>query len=78
MMSKGCRAEVDLQSALRAWVEPPKPEEPKGWGAVVEDDTGAYWTLYAPEAGVFINYREGKRRYAEIAAVRVLSEGVTS
>ena len=66
-----------MQAALREFATPtPKPEEPKGWGAVVEDDTGAMWTLYAPEAGAWINYREGKRLWSGIDAVRVVSEGV--
>jgi len=55
----------------------PKIEEPKGWGAVVEDDTGHYWTLYAPEAGAWINYSEGKCLWSGLTPVRVVSEGVT-
>lgn len=51
-------------------------DEPTGWGAVVEDNTGAYWTLYAPEAGAWVNYREGKRGWSEIDTVRIVSAGV--
>lgn len=66
-----------MQAALRNLAAPkPRIEEPTGWGAVIEDNTGAYWTLYAPEAGAWINYREGKRRWHELEVVRVLSEGV--
>jgi hypothetical protein len=67
-----------MQAALRSLVADPKPDRPTGWGAVVEDNTGAYWTLYAPEADCWINYAEGKRHYDEIAAVRIVSEGVTA
>lgn len=65
-----------LKDAFEAAQNPPKPEEPRGWGAVVEDNTGAYWTLIAPEAGQWRNYREGARGWSDINAVRVLSEGV--
>lgn len=75
----GDRVRAGLGAALRVLAPPtpPRPDEPGAWGAVVEDDTGAYWTLYAPEAGAWINYREGKRSWSDIDVVRVLSEGVS-
>lgn len=66
------------QTAFRSLVAPPKPDEPKGWGAVVEDRTGAYFTLYAPESGIWINYAEGKRAWSDIDVARIVHEGVTA
>lgn len=67
-----------LTIALREFANPtpPKPEEPTGLGAVVEDDKGRRWTnthevlAWRPQDG-------RPRRYTDISAVRVLSEGVT-
>lgn len=74
-----------LQDALRDFADPkpPKPEEPTGLGAVVEDASGTTWV----RAGLTIRERDDWRavnservgwwsKYADIAAVRVLSEGV--
>lgn len=61
---------------------PPKPAEPTGLGAVVEDEEGVLWTytgLGSISPWVCPSSRGsvgGWRNYGEIAAVRVLSEGV--
>lgn len=68
-----------LRDALREFANPtpPKPDEPTGLCAVVEDADGVQW---AHHPGLFAlpwyapNHHS--RTYAEIAAVRVLSEGV--
>lgn len=67
-----------MQAALREFAnpKPPRPEEPTGWGAVVEDRDGHYWTLIAPEAKVWANYSEGRGRYDDIETVRIVHEGV--
>lgn len=73
-----------LADALREFADPkpPKPEEPTGLGAVVEDETGRRWVrintgdhpwVLTPEGPLGSNCEE----YEFIAAVRVLSEGVT-
>lgn len=75
-----------LQAALREFANPtpPKPEEPTGLGAVVEDDKGVRhvrtfggcaptaWLGHIKEDG-----GERTRRWSDISAIRVLSEGVT-
>lgn len=70
-----------MQAALREFANPtpPKPDEPTGLGAVVEDESlveyihlgsglWAYGTTDGPSKGF---------AYADFNAVRVLSEGVT-
>jgi hypothetical protein len=58
---------------------PPKPDEPTGLGAVVEDDEGRRWVrgehawTNLGAKGIFLNWTA----YADLAAVKVLSEGVT-
>jgi hypothetical protein len=74
-----------LRDALRSLVEPPKPEEPTGLGAVVEDDDGELWFRMAIENQTWAGevwqaqYGDAERwsKWPVIAAVRVLSEGVT-
>lgn len=68
------------QAALRVFAvaSPPKPAEPTGLGAVVEDAEGEAWVRNNPcddckwrsSDGVWLDF-------ADIDAVRVLSEGVT-
>jgi hypothetical protein len=69
----------DLQAALREFANP-KPAEPTGLGAVVEDEAGLRWVHYLGRVGwkwcgSGPNH-DGVRDYADIDAVRVLSEGV--
>ena len=75
----GCRA------ALRSLLTPPKPDEPQGLGAVVEDADGVRWTRTQtpPNPGRWRadtppQVLPGFAGYDEINAVRVLSEGVTA
>ena len=71
-----------IRAALRSLIEPPKPDEPTGLGAVVEDANGNRWVSVtnrgADDRWQPNNLRSDKARkgYADIAAVRVLSEGV--
>lgn len=70
-----------LQAALREFANPtpPKPEEPTGLGAVVEDETGYHWVRGKSESHLtwFDPTSEyDNRHWGQIAAVRVLSEGV--
>jgi hypothetical protein len=66
--------------ALREFANPtpPRPDEPQGLGAVVEDETGHRWTRFSSE-GIYPWLRNGggNKNWSEIAAVRVLSPGVT-
>ena len=71
----------DMRTALRSLLSPPKPEEPTGLGAVVEDAKGRLWTnthriraWYCADEGAI---GERPSRYADIDAVKVLSEGVS-
>lgn len=74
----------DWQAALRSLIEPPKPEEPTGLGAVVEDMTGIRWTRVEAGDGETRNpwypadCDEQPAEWTAIAAVKVLSEGVQS
>ena len=77
--------EVDsMQAALRSLVAPPKPEEPTGRYAVVEDSEGIEWCRIDSVIGAFCWQRLGQPGRAEtsyakwsgINAVRVLSKGV--
>lgn len=72
---------TDLQVALRSLLEQPNPDEPTGLGAIVEDVTGEKWIRGTARIADFdwINADDftRSRAYRNIAAVRVLSEGVT-
>lgn len=73
----------DMQAALREFANPtpPKPDEPTGLGAVVEDDAGTRWVRTDMCRGAGANSwssDDGSQDYAAIEAVRVLSEGVQS
>lgn len=79
---------TDMQAALREYANPtpPRPDEPQGLGAVVEDEGGNRWMRHEPDPG------RGNRNHAwypagyvsdgvrvkwdRITAVRVLSPGV--
>lgn len=77
-----------LQAALREFANPtpPRPDEPQGLGAVVEDADGVLWLAVGAASPVDGDYRwarDGRvagtwSLYADIAVVRVLSAGVES
>jgi hypothetical protein len=75
--------ERDMQAALREFADPkpPKPAEPTGLGAVVEDIDAALW-VHSCQGGraqwMRRNNPSAWREWSEIDAVRVLSEGVQS
>jgi len=73
-----------MQAALRSLVADPKPEEPTGLGAVVEDAEGRRWVRAWEGAIKGKVWTQGLdlgedgtifRAYDGIAAVRVLAEG---
>lgn len=77
-----------MQAALREYANPePQIEEPSGLGAVVEDARGVRWVRTEPKNGMTNPWQAtlhvaepDKVRslpWAEVAAVKVLSEGVT-
>lgn len=73
-----------MQAALREFADPkpPKPEEPTGLGAVVEDAESKFWirTSAPGDDADDLNkpwYRRGVRRNWQIVdAVKVLSDGI--
>jgi hypothetical protein len=76
-----------LRDALREFASPtpPKPDEPQGLGAVVEDDSGLRWTRVEPAEQFSHNpwypaldIEVQPQEYRNIDVVRVLSEGVSS
>lgn len=75
---------LDLRAALRSLVSPPRPPEPTGLGAVVEDAEGKRFTRVSRDAlapWFTDEARDSKRPYryfSDLNAVHVLSEGVTS
>lgn len=67
----------DAAASLRLLTRPPKPEEPTGLGAVVEDAEGVLWVQFEAVTGYWWRNRGGRNlRWSDIGAVRVLSEGV--
>ncbi len=68
-----------MQAALRSLIAPPKPDEPTGLGAVVEDASGRPWVFAGDvdSSGTWWYNAAEPERWNEINAVRVLSEGVT-
>lgn len=71
------------QTALREFDNstPPKPEEPTGLGAVVEDAAGRKWVRTEWRYPWTVTYDEESgesNNYADIDVVRILSEGVTA
>ena len=77
--TRGARGNA-MQAALREFADPkpPKPEEPTGLGAVVEDFCGhRYVRTGWPEAPWCNVSEEQSCAWAHVAAVRVLSEGVS-
>ena len=71
-----------MQAALREYAnpKPPKPDEPQGLGAVVESENGIRYSRIGRKSGCWLRDDGGLSGYVwdEIAAVRVLSPGVTS
>lgn len=75
-------APTDMQAALREFATPtpPRPDEPEGLGAVVEDASQRRWVLteHGDKYPWFCGDVEGDwRNWESITAARVLSEGVT-
>ncbi len=68
-----------LQKALREFADPkpPKPVEPLGLGAVIEDDEGDYWVRLETGTWAYQSNAGGGVKWRELHVVRVLSEGVT-
>jgi hypothetical protein len=68
-----------LTAALREFANPtpPKPPEPQGLGAVVEDEKGQRFTRVGVNTGCWIGDGKGLNGYTyrEIAAVKVLRKG---
>ena len=69
-----------MQAALREYANPtpPKPDEPQGLGAVVEDENGIRYSRIGRKSGCWLRDDGGLSGYVwdEIAAARVLSPGV--
>lgn len=54
-----------------------KPDEPKGLGAVVEDQAGCLWVRFTSKSGPWWRNHVGEnRRWETVAAAKVLNEGV--
>jgi hypothetical protein len=80
LRTTGCRiARENIADQIEAQTKPPKPDEPTGLGAVVEDAGGDLWLR--TEKADFPWRRPAKlqngRVWRTIDAVRVLSEGWT-
>jgi hypothetical protein len=69
---------IKLAAALREFARPtpPRPEEPTGLGAVVEDAEGKRWVRSVVTPARPWYTRNKSKPWDEIVAVRVLSEGV--
>lgn len=72
-----------MQTALRSLITPPKPDEPLGLGAVVEDAEGERWLRWEivdrhPRPWTVAGSIKPNRAYDDIDAVRILSPGVPS
>jgi hypothetical protein len=61
---------VDTARQIEAQLPKPKPPEPTGLGAVVEDAGGGRWVR---RQGMWCSFND----YADLDVVRVLTEGVT-
>ena len=66
----------NVQTALRSLIADPKPAEPMGLGAVVEDADGKRWLRSGSESWWRVDMMAASD-WSGIAAVKVLSEGVT-
>lgn len=72
-----------IANAIEAQTKPPKPDEPLGLGAVVEDAEAWRWVLFNPGGRKPWRRNEPRsydgatyRIYADIDAVKVLTEGI--
>lgn len=67
-----------VTTALRSLLAPPRPEEPTGLGAVVEDDRGRQWVRgFQEDDAPWVCDHFVSRSFSDIPnPVRVLSEGV--
>ena len=66
-----------VSEVLNVDITPRKPAEPTGLGAVVEDAEGERWVQFSSKTGNWWRNRQGQhQRWADLDAVRVLSEGV--
>ena len=88
--AQGCRVGMGVQAALREFATPtpPRPDEPTGLGAVVEDADGLKWVSVEemPPFGRWYcgvlpdddcSIADGAfREWSALSAVRVLSEGI--
>jgi len=74
----------DLADQIEAQLPKPKPEEPKGLGAVVKDRDGDRWVRVDPDTsddadGAWESeYSFARKTYSAIDVVGILSEGVTA
>jgi len=71
-----CAAVERIATQIEAQTKPPKPAEPTGLGAVVEASDGQTWVRRHPGGYAWVNGYQRWAKYADINAVRVLSEGV--
>ena len=71
------RGDWTAQESMRGLSTPPKPDEPTGLGAVVEDADGGVWIRAARIAHAWHHPMGKWAEYRDIPAVRVHSEGVT-
>lgn len=65
-----------IADQIREQTKPPKPPEPTGLGAVVEDVNGEQWTRILAQAPRQWRYLHYQRAYSDIDVAKVLSEGV--
>jgi hypothetical protein len=66
-----------IATALESATKPPKPAEPTGLGAVVEDAAGQQWVrITNPNQTPWMRGGSFPRQWRHIDAVKVLSEGV--
>jgi hypothetical protein len=68
---------LDVAKQIEAQTKPPKPAEPTGLGAVVEDAAGQQWVrITNPNQTPWMRGGSFPRQWRHIDAVKVLSEGV--
>lgn len=69
-----------MREALSEYLRPtpPRPDEPQGLGAVVEDAKGLNWIRIHPGGPAWVNGYQRWAEWSEVDAVRVVSPGVTS